>query len=158
MHGDGEPYRGGFILSRRWLWAAAAATLVFPAAYLAGLEARAFLDWRAFSLVSLYTVILVGARYTPGRCIYRFAVLGEPRRHMPSELERARVFADYVGRRLLFGGLIFTLVEIAEVAAFKGLGMEAAGALSMTLTAALYALVLYLGAHRAALEAAPARS
>jgi hypothetical protein len=106
-------------------------------------------------LILAYAGILVLARYSPGQCMYRLLVLREPHRHGAGEVRKALDWAGYVGTRVLFAGLIFTLTEIARVMA-DGRGMvEAAAALTMTLLAALYGLSLYLAIARGCAAAMP---
>ena len=82
-------------------------------------------------------------------------MLRAPGRHFPIEVEEARVFAEFAGRRVLFAGLIFTLVDIAR-AISAGLSFEVCAALPVTMSAALYALIgyyfLFRAGHRAAAE------
>ena len=69
-------------------------------------------------------------------------VLKAPHKHIPLELRKARDFGVYVSERLLFAGLIFTLANVARALAL-GAGAVESGALEMSLTSALYALIMY---------------
>ena len=107
-------------------------------------------DWRALFLVMLYTSILVVARYSPGGLLYRVLVLRRPDRHMALEIRQAREMLVFAGTRILFAGLIFTLVDVANVLATNDDLILAAGTLSGALRASLYSLVLYVIISRAA--------
>jgi len=131
------------MLKRALLFAAVGVLLLFAASYISSVDVWQRLDGRALFLVLAYTSILVLAKYSPGRCMYRFLVLNDPERHLEVEVERASAFASYVGTRILFAGLIFTLVDIARVMAANDDLLSASGALSMALSASLYSLALY---------------
>ena len=131
------------MLKRTILWTISVTVVLLSLAAAAGVTVSNFISWRAGALVMLYCAVFVLARYAPGVCMYRLVVLDEPHRHFQPELERARSFAVYVGKRLLFAGLIFTLADIAGVLAHTSDPVKAASALSMSLLSALYALVLY---------------
>ena len=143
--------RGGHMLKKTAVRTALVAVLVLVAANAAGVAASTVIDWRALSLVTIYLTPFVLARYAPGVCLYRLVVLDEPDRHFAPELERARSFAVYAGRRLLCAGFIFTLLEVARILAPYG---NASGgtsrAMSASLLAVIYALGLYLFTARAA--------
>ncbi len=132
------------MVRRAILFFAASAVLVAFAGRISHVEIWQRLDGRALLLVLLYTAMFVLSRYSPGRCLYRMLVLNDPERHLPLEVERACDFAAYAGTRILFAGLIFTLVDIARVLAANSDLVASAGALSMALSAALYAMILYV--------------
>jgi len=136
-------------MSKRIGLAAAAGVIALAAAYSFSATVRVYVSWRALLFVTLYTAILVAARYSPGRCLHRISVAGDPSRHLPLEVMKAREFVSYVCTRLLFAGLIFTLADIAGVLAANKDVVCAAGTLSMALSASLYSLVLYLVVSRA---------
>jgi hypothetical protein len=141
---------------RRALLFAACFTAAFLFGYcLGGRIVAKYVDPAAFLLVTTYAVILVLGRYSPGKCVYRLLVAASPNKHLPSEVAKATDFMDFVAVRLLFAGLIFTLVQIARVLAGLGEGAGAPSALSSTLTAALYALILYVAVRRVSASAAP---
>lgn len=109
----------------------------------------------AFLLILAYAGILVLARYSPGQCMYRLLVLRSPHRHSACEVRKALDWAYYVGTRVLFAGLIFTLTDVARVLADGRGFVEAAAALTMTLLAALYGLAMYLAIARGCAAALP---
>jgi len=115
---------------------------------LAKVNVWAYFSPRALIFVTLYTAVLVLVRYSPGRCFYRFAVLGDPGRHLPLEIVKARDFAAYVSIRLLFAGLIFSLAEVSGVLFTLPDIVSGARALSSALLASLYALFLYIAIAR----------
>jgi hypothetical protein len=146
------------MLKRTAIRAVLATILILLVANAAGFSASKFVDWRALFLVTVYLAPFVLARYTPGVCLYRLVVLDEPDRHYWPELERARVFAVYARRRMLLAGLVFTLLEIARIAASYSHASGSSDALSAPLLAAIYAMGLYFFAGRAARAVtAPAR-
>jgi hypothetical protein len=139
------------------LLAAVVMTLLLLGSYADWGTIAQHINFRAFILVTIYAGLLVLARYSPGKCLYRILVLRSPERFYASEVNKAVDFASYVGTRLLFAGLIFTLADIARVLAGGGDIIDMSSALVTTLSAALYALVLYLVVGRAlALSTPPA--
>ncbi len=141
------------MLKKLALAAVAAMTLILAAHFLCR-GMLPLLNLRALAFVTLYTFVLVLMKYSPGRCMYRIMVLNEPERHLPIEIQTAQEFVVFAGTRLLFAGLIFTLVDVANVLAANWDVLMAAGALSMALSASLYALILYVIVSRAGYNAA----
>jgi len=123
--------------------------VLFFAELLYGHSLTKYADPWALLLVVLYTMILILGRYSPGRCMYRILILNSPRRYAPSEVRKAVTFAAFAGTRLLFAGLIFTLVEIAKALSTGGDLSSLAAALTAALNASLYAFILYLLVKRA---------
>lgn len=141
---------------RKTVLAVIAAALVLSAVFLKPDWAHRYFDPREFSLILVYTVVLVLARFSPGRCMYRLIVLGRPEKHFPPQVAEAQRFAGFIRTRVLFAGLIFTLAKIACVMVSGPDVLAASGALAMTLTSALYALVLYWVISRLWSEPVPA--
>lgn len=107
-----------------------------------------YTDAQALVLIIAYTAFFVLLKYSPGRCMYRVLVLHEPARHYLREVQKARNFAGYVQTRVLFAGLIFTLLQVAIVLSGNPDIFTMSAALVTTLNASLYSLVLYLAVSR----------
>lgn len=138
------------VLTDALAWLALLGLFAIALAAYTGADATAYIDARAFLLVVFYGFFVAIGRYRPGVFLYRMVVLGEPERHLPPELERARDFAAFAGRRLLFAGLIFTLADIAALM-LRAPGMYwVTPALPTCLLAALYAMMLFMLTFRAA--------
>lgn len=131
-------------MHRKLLACAAGAAIVASAAFLFFSSPWVVCGWRAFALVTTYTAVLVVVKYPPGRCMHRISVVKNPDGRLPVEVLKARDFLTYVCTRLLFAGLIFTLLDAAvTLFANKDL-LVAADALRMALLASLFSLMLYL--------------
>jgi hypothetical protein len=137
-------------------WPTAAFGSLFAFSEFTGLKTSMLIAWRPLLCVTLYAVVLIIAKHTPGICCYRFWVLSEPSRHFPREIERARAFARFAGERILFGGLILTLMEIAVVLTTAAPETVAA-LLPGTLLASLYAMFLYMMMEKSSAQAAVAQ-
>jgi hypothetical protein len=135
-------------LKKPLLLAACIVAVLFFAECVSGRSLAKYADPGAFSLVVLYATILILGRYSPGRCLYRILVLKSPRKYAPSQVRKAVAFATFAGTRLLFAGLIFTLVEIARALAAGGDFASLTAALAAALNASLYAFILYLAVKR----------
>lgn len=143
-----EPgYPGEGNLKRRTAFAAIAAATGLAAVFGLGIFGS-IINSSTLSLIVTYAVLLVLGRYSPGKCMHRMIVLGNPDRHVPLEVERARAFASFVAARLLFAGLIFTLADIARVLSQWGDLETLAQGLALSLVAALYAMVFYVAVGR----------